>query len=105
MAEVIKQDFGNFERFKKEFSQVASSVEGSGWAALIFCKDTQRLMILQIEKHNVNIVPDYPILMDLDVWEHAYYIDYKNDRAKFIEGFWNIINWEKIDNYFKKIPK
>jgi Fe-Mn family superoxide dismutase len=105
LAEVIKQDFGNFERFKKEFSQVASSVEGSGWAALIFCKDTQRLMILQIEKHNVNIVPDYPILMDLDVWEHAYYIDYKNDRAKFIEGFWNIINWEKIDNYFKKIPK
>jgi Fe-Mn family superoxide dismutase len=53
----------------------------------------------------VNVVPDYPILMDLDVWEHAYYIDYKNDRGKFIEGFWNIINWEEIDNYFKKIQK
>jgi Fe-Mn family superoxide dismutase len=105
LSEMIKADFGNFERFKKEFSQVASSVEGSGWAALTFCKDTQRLMILQIEKHNVNIVPDYPILMDLDVWEHAYYIDYKNDRAKFIEGFWNIINWEEIDNYFKKSQK
>ncbi len=105
LSEVIKADFGNFERFKKEFSQVASTVEGSGWAALTFCKDTQRLMIIQIEKHNVNIVPDYPILMDLDVWEHAYYIDYKNDRAKFIEGFWNIINWEEIDNYFKKIQK
>ncbi len=105
LAEVIKQDFGNFERFKKEFSQVASSVEGSGWAALIFCEDTQRLMIMQIEKHNVNLVPDYPIIMDLDVWEHAYYIDYKNDRAKFIEGFWNIINWEEIDNYFKRIQK
>ena len=105
LAEVIKQDFGNFERFKKEFSQVASSVEGSGWAALIFCEDTQRLMIMQIEKHNVNLVPDYPIIMDLDVWEHAYYIDYKNDRAKFIEGFLNIINWEEIDNYFKRIQK
>lgn len=105
LAETIKQDFGNFERFKKEFSQVASTAEGSGWAALTFCKDTQRLMIMQIEKHNVNLVPDYPIIMDLDVWEHAYYIDYKNDRAKFIEGFWNIINWEELDNYFKKLMK
>jgi superoxide dismutase, Fe-Mn family len=105
LAKAINEDFGSFERFKKEFSQVASSVEGSGWAALTFCKDTNRLMIIQIEKHNVNIVPDYPIIMDLDVWEHAYYIDYKNDRAKFIEGFWNIINWEEIDNYFKRIQK
>lgn len=105
LAKAINEDFASFERFKKEFSQVASSVEGSGWAALTFCKDTNRLMIIQIEKHNVNIVPDYPIIMDLDVWEHAYYIDYKNDRAKFIEGFWNIINWEEIDNYFKRIQK
>ena len=105
LAEAIKQDFGNFERFKKEFSQVASSVEGSGWAALTFCKDTKRLMIMQIEKHNVNIIPDHPIIMDLDVWEHAYYIDYRNDRAKFVEGFWNIIDWEEIDKYFKKIRK
>ena len=105
LADAIKQDFGDFERFKKEFSQVAVSVEGSGWAALTFCEDTERLMIMQIEKHNVNIVPDYPIIMDLDVWEHAYYIDYRNDRAKFVEGFWNIIDWEEIDNYFKKIRK
>ncbi len=105
LADAIKQDFGDFERFKKEFSQVAISVEGSGWAALTFCEDTERLMIIQIEKHNVNIIPDYPIIMDLDVWEHAYYIDYRNDRAKFVEGFWNIINWEEIDNYFKKIQK
>ncbi|HHV23756.1 MAG: superoxide dismutase [Methanosarcina sp.] len=105
LADIIKDNFGSFERFKKEFTQVASNVEGSGWAALTFCNDTKRLMIMQIEKHNVNIVPDYPILMALDVWEHAYYIDYKNDRGKFIEGFWNIINWEEIDKYFAKIQK
>jgi Fe-Mn family superoxide dismutase len=105
LADAIKEDFGDFERFKKEFSQVATSVEGSGWAALTFCKYTNRLMIMQIEKHNVNIIPDHPIIMDLDVWEHAYYIDYRNDRAKFVEGFWNIINWEEIANYFKKIRK
>lgn len=105
LSEKIKDNFGSFDRFKKEFTQVASSVEGSGWAALTFCNDTKRLMIMQIEKHNVNIAPDYPILMVLDVWEHAYYIDYKNDRGKFIEGFWNIINWEEIDKYFTKIQK
>jgi len=105
LADAIKEDFGNFERFKKEFSQVASSVEGSGWAALTLCQDTKRLGIMQIEKHNVNLIPDFPIIMDLDVWEHAYYIDYKNDRGKFIEGFWNIIDWEELDKYFKKIQK
>ena len=105
LADAIKEDFGSFERVKKEFSQVASSVEGSGWAALTFCNDTKRLGIMQIEKHNVNLIPDFPIIMDLDVWEHAYYIDYKNDRGKFIEGFWNIINWEELDKYFKKIQK
>lgn len=87
LADVIKEDFGSFERFKKEFTQIASGVEGSGWAAVTYCNDTKRLGIMQIEKHNVNVVPDYPILMVLDVWEHAYYIDYKNDRGKFIEGF------------------
>lgn len=105
LSEVIKENFGSFDRFKKEFSQVASSVEGSGWAALTYCKDTERLMIMQIEKHNVNLVPDFPIIMDLDTWEHAYYIDYRNDRAKFIEAFWNIVNWEEIDKCFKKIRK
>lgn len=105
LSEMIKDNFGSFDRFKKEFTQVASSVEGSGWAALAFCNGTERLMIMQIEKHNVNLAPHYPILMVLDVWEHAYYIDYKNDRGKFIEGFWNIIDWEEIDKHFKKIQK
>jgi len=105
LFDAIKEDFGSFDRFKKEFTQVASSVEGSGWAALTFCGDTKRLGIMQIEKHNVNLVPDFPILMALDVWEHAYYIDYKNERGKFIDAFWNIVNWEEIDKYFKKIQK
>ncbi|MDW7731102.1 MAG: superoxide dismutase [Methanolobus sp.] len=103
LNDAIKEEFGNFERFKKEFSQTASSVEGSGWAALTYCRDTKRLGILQIEKHNVNILPDYPIIMALDVWEHAYYLDYKNERGKFIDGFWNIVNWEEIDKWFQKM--
>ena len=103
LAEAIKEDYGSFERFKKEFSQVAGSVEGSGWAALTFCGDTKRLGIMQIEKHNVNLIPHFPILLVVDVWEHAYYLDYKNERGKFIDAFWNILDWDELDKYFKKL--
>lgn len=96
LADIIKDEFGSFERFKKEFTQTAISVEGSGWAALVFDPKTERPILMQIEKHNVNIVPTFKILLVLDVFEHAYYLDYKNERAKFIEAFWNIANWEKI---------
>ena len=97
LATKIKEEFGSFERFKKEFTQAALSVEGSGWAALTFCQKTGRLMIMQIEKHNTNIYPDFNILMVLDVFEHAYYLDYKNERAKFIEAWWNIVNWDEVN--------
>ena len=103
LAEAINAEFGNFARFKKEFTQAASSVEGSGWAALTYLKDTGRLAIVQIEKHNVNIPAGFPLLMALDVWEHAYYLDYKNDRAKFIEAFWNIVNWGVVGQRFEML--
>ena len=100
LLKAINKDFGNFERFKEEFNQAALSVEGSGWAALTFDKKTGRLMIMQIEKHNANIFPGFPILMVLDMFEHAYYIDYKNEKTKFIEAFWNIVNWQEIEKRF-----
>jgi Fe-Mn family superoxide dismutase len=97
LAQALDAEFGKFDRFKKEFTQAAASVEGSGWAALSYCRMTGRPIILQIEKHNVNVVPGFTILMVLDVWEHAYYIDYKNDRPKFVEAFWNIVNWDEVN--------
>jgi len=97
LADAINKEFGDFGRFKKEFTQAASSVEGSGWAALTLDKLSGRLLVMQIEKHNTNVYPTLGILMVLDVFEHAYYIDYKNDRAKFIDAFWNIVNWDEID--------
>lgn len=97
LAEYIQKDFGSFERFKKEFSQAAISVEGSGWAALTLCRRADRLFIMQIEKHNVNVIPNFRIMMVLDVWEHAYYLDYKNVRPDFVEAFWNIVNWEEVN--------
>jgi len=97
LGDAIKKEFGSFERFKKEFSQAAVSVEGSGWAALSFCRQTNRPIIMQIEKHNTNVYPMFRILMVLDVWEHAYYLDYKNERARFVDAFWNIVNWDEAN--------
>jgi len=105
IGDAIEKEFGNFERFKKEFSQAAVSVEGSGWAALTFCRQTNRPIIMQIEKHNTNIYPMFRILIVLDVWEHAYYLDYKNARAKFVDAFWKIVNWEEADKRLKELLK
>jgi Fe-Mn family superoxide dismutase len=105
LLSALEAEFGTLDRFKKEFMQAATSVEGSGWAALAFCKQTQRPLIMQIEKHNVNLYPAFKILLVLDVWEHAYYLDYKNERLKFVEAFWNIVNWEKVSDRFEEAVK
>jgi Fe-Mn family superoxide dismutase len=97
VADLISKEFGSFDMFKKAFSAAATSTEGSGWAALAVHPCIGRPLIMQIEKHNVNVFPDFQIIMALDVWEHAYYIDYKNDRAKFVENFWNIVNWDRVN--------
>ncbi|MCS7115850.1 MAG: superoxide dismutase [Nitrososphaerales archaeon] len=105
LGDSLEREFGSFERFKKEFTQAAISVEGSGWAALTYCMQTQRPLIMQIEKHNTNVYPMFRIVMVLDVFEHAYYIDYKNDRAKFVETFWNIVNFDEVNRRLEKLLK
>lgn len=105
LGDAIDKEFGSFERFKKEFSQAATSVEGSGWATLAFCRQTNRPIIMQIEKHNTNVYPMFAILMVIDVWEHAYYLDYRNERAKFVDAFWNIVNWDEASKRLERISK
>ncbi|HQD24484.1 MAG TPA: superoxide dismutase [Methanoculleus sp.] len=97
LADLIEKEWCSFDRFKAEFTKAAASVEGSGWAALACCPMTDRPIIMQIEKHNINVYPSFKILMVLDVWEHAYYVDYRNNRGQFIDAFWSVVNWDMVN--------
>jgi Fe-Mn family superoxide dismutase len=105
LLEELTKEFGSIERFKKEFSAVAAGTEGSGWAVLVYCGLTHKPLLVQVEKHNVNVIPQLRILMVLDVWEHAYYIDYKNLRPKYVEAFWNNVNWDTVEKRLEAILK
>jgi len=105
LGAAIDKEFGGFGRFQKEFTQAAVSAEGSGWAALSWCRMSNRPLVMQIEKHNVDVCPALPVILAIDVWEHAYYLDYRNMRAKFVEAFWNIVNWAEANRRFTALLK
>lgn len=100
LARQIDQDFGSYQAFHKQFSQAAEKVEGGGWAILVWSPRSHRLEILQAEKHQNLSQWDVIPLLALDVWEHAYYLKYKNERAKYIEAWWNLVYWPHVNERF-----
>lgn len=94
LLEKINEQYGSFEAFKTEFAGAAKAVEGSGWAALIVSDGD--LHVIQIQNQNLMMVADSTVLLLLDVWEHAYYLDYQNDRGKYVDSFWSIVNWDDV---------
>lgn len=105
LAAQITEDFGSFEAFRRHFAQAAEKVEGSGWAHLIWSPRSQRLQILQAEKHqNLTQWDDIPLL-SIDVWEHSYYLKYKNERAKYIEAWFELVNWPYAAERFHEASK
>lgn len=100
LAAQIDRDFGGFEPFKKHFSAAAEKVEGGGWALLVWSPRSHRLEILQAEKHQNLSQWDVIPLLVLDVWEHAYYLKYQNERAKYIDAWWNVVNWPAVYERF-----
>ncbi|WP_079509017.1 superoxide dismutase [Mesobacillus jeotgali] len=102
LGKAINDTFGNFESFKKHFTEAAKNVEAVGWAILVWSPRSHRLEILQAEKHQNLTQWDVVPLLVLDVWEHAYYLQYKNERAKYIENWWNIVNWKEVEQRFNK---
>lgn len=98
----INRSFGSFAAFKSQFSEAANNVEGGGWAILVWSPRVRRLEILTAEKHQNLSQWDIVPLLVLDVWEHAYYLKYKNERKKYVENWWNIVNWRDVENRYVK---
>ncbi|MBI4827472.1 MAG: superoxide dismutase [Fe] [Nitrospinae bacterium] len=99
-GEAITSAFGSFDAFKQQFSDAAVKQFGSGWAWLV--KDASgKLSIVQTSNAGNPMTDGKTPLMTCDVWEHAYYIDYRNARAKYVESFWNLVNWDAVAKNLK----
>jgi len=105
IADKINAEFESFENFKKLFSDAAKTVEGVGWALLLYDPEVDRLVLTQIEKQNLMHLAELPILLAIDVWEHAYYLQYKNDRASYVDNWWNVVNWDDVEQRFSKVRR
>lgn len=92
----IERFFGSFDAFRQQMSQAAVSVQGSGWATLAWEPVGQRLVVEQVHDHQGNIGNGTLPLLALDMWEHAYYLQYKNAKAKWVEAFWDLVNWHDV---------
>lgn len=93
LLRAIERDFGSFDNFKKEFSDKATNLFGSGWTWLAADKQG-KLEIMPLGNADTPLKHDREPILTLDVWEHAYYVDYRNERPRFIEGFWSKVNWD-----------
>jgi Fe-Mn family superoxide dismutase len=95
-ASAIQKDFGEFGRFRKQLTEVAATIMGSGWAALVWEPVGKRLLITQIYDHQSNLAQAGVPLMVIDAWEHAYYLQYQNRKTEFFEAVWQVWNWQDI---------
>jgi superoxide dismutase, Fe-Mn family len=102
LLEQIRSDFGSYDQFKKHFTEAANKVEGVGWAILVWSPRAHRLEILQSERHQLMTQWDTIPLLVLDVWEHAYYLQYQNVRKDYVNNWWNVVNWEAVEKRFKQ---
>lgn len=105
LARAIDQYFGSFEKFKSHFTEAAKQVEGVGWAILVWSPRSRHLEILQSERHMILTQWDTIPLLVLDVWEHAYYLQYENRRPEYVEAWWNLVNWKDVQNRFEQAKK
>ena len=100
LAAAIDKTFGSLEDFKKQFSQKAVTTFGSGWAWLVKNQDGS-LSIESTSNADTPMTKGQKALLTCDVWEHAYYVDYRNARPKYVEEFWKLVNWDFVAANFK----
>lgn len=105
LAQAISREFGGFEDFKGKFKEAALARFGSGWAWL--CYQDKKLHICSTPNQDSTIMEskDHAPLLGLDVWEHAYYLKYQNRRPDYIDAWWNVVNWNRVEKYFGMLTK
>jgi Fe-Mn family superoxide dismutase len=101
---IIKKEFGSFDKFKDQFNAQAKKVFGSGWAWLCVDKN-KKLVIITTPNQESPISQGLQPILGLDVWEHAYYLKYHNERPDYISSFWNIINWQQVEKNYNNAMK
>jgi Fe-Mn family superoxide dismutase len=100
LAAAIDEYFGSFDAFRAHFTASALGIQGSGWSILVWDILGQKLIIEQLYDHQGNLsVGSIPLLM-LDMWEHAFYLDYQNVKPEYVKAFWNIVNWADVQARF-----
>jgi Fe-Mn family superoxide dismutase len=105
LAAAIDEFFGSFDAFRAHFTASALGIQGSGWSILVWDILGQKLIIEQLYDHQGNLsVGSIPLLM-LDMWEHAFYLDYQNVKPEYVKAFWNIVNWADVQARFLEASK
>jgi len=104
VAAAITQTFGSFDAFKEKFAQAAVTRFGSGWAWVVVTKDG-KLEISSTANQDSPLAEGKTPILVIDVWEHAYYLNYQNRRADYVAAFWNVVNWSEVERRFNAVKK
>ncbi len=99
----IVENFGSYDAFRAQLTEAAMNVQGSGWGALSWEPMASRLIVEQVYDHQGNVGQGGPPLLVLDMWEHAYYLQYQNVKKGWVDAFWNLVNWPDVASRFDKV--
>ncbi len=102
LAAAIDEYLGSFDQFRSQLSEAANNVQGSGWAALSWEPVGHRLIVEQVYDHQGNVGQGGPPLLVLDMWEHAFYLQYENRKAEWVDAFWKLVDWADVATRFGK---
>ena len=102
VADAINASFGSFADFKEKFSSTTAVIQGSGWGWLVYNPSSSKVEYVAMSNQDSPRTKGLVPLLGLDVWEHAYYLNYQNKRPDYIAAWWNVVNWEEVDNRLSK---
>ena len=100
LAAVIAEFFGDYAKFQAHFAANATAIQGSGWSVLAWDSIAERLNIFQLFDQQGNVPLGIIPLLQVDMWEHAFYLQYKNVKTDYVKAFWNVVNWEDVNQRF-----